>query len=135
MKYGVWQLSQVWFKLFVLFEFLFLCFLELYMILHWKLTTYTVYFSVFALCGLSGCSGFHTSLPFCTTMWAHECSSFHRHLFIDGFSLGKLFQVLISFSSFLSYCIEFLSFQPMVFSKKKKKKEETWSPLILVLLY
>lgn len=93
------------------------------MILHWKLTTYTVYFSFFALCGLSGCSGFHTSLPFCTTMWAHECASFHRDLFIDGFSLGKLFQVLISFSSFLSYCIEFLSFQPMVFSQKKKKNK------------
>ncbi|KAJ6984627.1 hypothetical protein NC653_022807 [Populus alba x Populus x berolinensis] len=42
---------------------------------------------LFALRGLSDCVGFHSDLPFCSTMRALECVSVHRHLFIDGFTL------------------------------------------------
>lgn len=97
LKYGVWQLNQVWYKTFIL------CYIPfpLYSsgLYDPSRVTYNIYFllyfSFYALCGLSDCSGFHTGLPFCTKMWAHKCASFHRHLFIDGFSLGKLLQGMI----------------------------------------
>lgn len=63
----------------------------------WAMVTnkFNFLFRFSALCRICNCVGFHSGLPFCTTMWAHKCASFHWHLFIDGFSVGKLFSELI----------------------------------------
>ncbi|KAH7560704.1 hypothetical protein JRO89_XS10G0077700 [Xanthoceras sorbifolium] len=50
--------------------------------------------SISALCGLSNCVGVHFNLPLCAAMGTHKCVSFHWHLFVNGFSLGKLFKRL-----------------------------------------
>lgn len=57
-------------------------------------------FSLFVVCGIRDRVGIHFSLLFCTSMWALKCDGFHRNLFVDGFSFGKCFELLMSYIFF-----------------------------------
>lgn len=87
-------------------------------------------YSFSALCGLSDCVGLHSGLPFCPKMWALECIGFHWHLFVDGFSFGKSFGLVMVLLIFfvvrpnMSNIVSKLSwmFQWLKMKKKEKKK-------------
>lgn len=64
--------------------------------------SFTVNFSPFAVCWISDCFGIHSDLLFRTSMWAFKCDGFHRNLFVDGFTFGKCFELLMSYI-FCSY--------------------------------
>jgi hypothetical protein len=59
------------------------------------------------------CAGIYAlvcaGLPFCTTMQAHGRVSFHRHMFFDGFSLGRLFQLSMVFFLLITLMLDILS--------------------------
>lgn len=72
---------------------IFLC--CLFFVLNHLIMLFPFHYSIFTLSGLSYCIGRPFDLIFCTKMWAYKCVGFHRHLLINGISLGTLFQLLI----------------------------------------
>lgn len=88
-RYGLWLHNQVFHLSIIFFYYLIFCLLNMWM------TLFPFYFSFFTVSGLSYCVGVPFNLPFCTKMWAYECVGFHRHLFINGISLGTSFELLM----------------------------------------